>query len=185
MLNPLAISVLALLNERPMHPYEMYLLLLERQQDRIVKVRPGSLYHTVERLADEELVRATGTARAGNRPERTTYTITATGRDALVDRVGELIRVPVNEYPAFVVALAESHNVDRRAVLGLLAERIDHLQDLVAGTEKLHAQVNERAVPEAYTLVVGYLRTMHDTERRWLGALAERIENEDLPWPKA
>ena len=53
-LTPLAISVLALLNERPMHAYEMYQLLLSRHNNRIVKVRPGSLYHTVERLAGQQ-----------------------------------------------------------------------------------------------------------------------------------
>ena len=79
-LTPLGISALALLAERPMHPYEMYQLLMERSEDRVVKVRPGSLYHTVDRLAGQGYVRATGTGRAGNRPERTTYEITATGR---------------------------------------------------------------------------------------------------------
>ena len=49
-LTPLALSALGLLVERPMHPYEMYQLLLERHEDRFVKVRPGSLYHSVERL---------------------------------------------------------------------------------------------------------------------------------------
>ena len=54
-LTPLAVSVLALLRERPMHPYEMYSLLIHRQAEYLVKVRPGSLYHTVERLARDEL----------------------------------------------------------------------------------------------------------------------------------
>src|SRR5690348_15009877 len=111
-MTPLGISVLALLNERPMHPYEMYQLLIERHEDRIVKVRPGSLYHTVERLVDHECVEATGTGRAGNRPERTTYAITDVGREALTKRVADLIRTPVNEYPAFPVALGEAHNID-------------------------------------------------------------------------
>ncbi len=60
MLTPLAVSALALLNEHPMHPYEMYQSLLERHKDRIVKVRPGSLYHTVERLHAADLVEITG-----------------------------------------------------------------------------------------------------------------------------
>jgi len=46
-LTPLAISVLALLEERSMHAYEMYQLLITRHNDRLLKVRPGSLYHTV------------------------------------------------------------------------------------------------------------------------------------------
>ena len=40
-LNPLAVSALALLAERPMHPYEMYQLMLQRREDRVVKVSAG------------------------------------------------------------------------------------------------------------------------------------------------
>lgn len=67
-LTPLGITVLALLFERPMHPYEMYQLLIQRRDDRLVKIRPGSLYHTVDRLERQELVVALGTEREGNRP---------------------------------------------------------------------------------------------------------------------
>jgi len=38
----LGISVLALLAERPMHPYEMYRLLLDRHEDR----RDGTIFGT-------------------------------------------------------------------------------------------------------------------------------------------
>lgn len=97
-LTPLAIAVLALLNEGRMHAYEMYQVLLKRRNDRLVKVRPGSLYHTVERLAGQELVEATGTERAGNRPERTTYEITPAGQQALVARVEAGIETYTYEY---------------------------------------------------------------------------------------
>ena len=46
-LSPLALSTLALLTERPMHPYEMYQLMLQRREDRVVKVSAGSLYRAV------------------------------------------------------------------------------------------------------------------------------------------
>ena len=79
----LGISVLALLRQRPMHGYEMFQTLTARHADRVLKVRPGSLYHVVNRLAEEKLIRPTGTARNGNRPERTTYELTDAGLDAL------------------------------------------------------------------------------------------------------
>ncbi|BAS16724.1 transcriptional regulator protein [Arthrobacter sp. Hiyo8] len=44
-LTPLGVAALALLVEAPMHPYEMYQLLMARHEDRLVKVRPGTLYH--------------------------------------------------------------------------------------------------------------------------------------------
>src|SRR5260370_7054839 len=69
----LGVSVLALLRERPMHGYEMFQTLTARHRDRMLRVRPGSLYHVVNRLAEEKLIRQAGTGRNGNPPERTTY----------------------------------------------------------------------------------------------------------------
>src|ERR1700678_4818749 len=69
-LNSLGISVLALLRARPMHGYEMFQTLVERHADRIVKVRPGSLYHVVDRLEEEKVIRRAATSREGKPPER-------------------------------------------------------------------------------------------------------------------
>src|ERR1700759_3275317 len=66
-LTSLGISVLALLRERPMHGYEMFQTLVQRHADRIVKVRPGSLYHAVDRLTEEQLIRRGGGAWGGLR----------------------------------------------------------------------------------------------------------------------
>src|SRR6266545_791325 len=161
-LTPLAVSVLALLVEKPMHPYEMYNLLIGRHEDRIVKVRPGSLYHTVERLAGQELVQATGTERAGNRPERTTYTITAAGRAALRDRVTEMLATRVEEFPEFPLAISEAHNLG--------AAEVDGLVELA----------RNRGVAEAYWLAADYLRAIGTAERDWIARLIERISSEEL-----
>src|SRR6187397_3267085 len=100
-MRPLAVVSLALLSERPMHPYEMYQLLLARGQDATVKLRPGTLYHVVGWLLASGLVVATGTEREGNRPERTTYAITDDGRTALEAAVMSMLESPQAEYPDF------------------------------------------------------------------------------------
>ena len=41
--NPLALAVLALLFERPMHPYEMAATLKQRHKGESIKIRYGSL----------------------------------------------------------------------------------------------------------------------------------------------
>ena len=45
-LAPIAILILGLLAERPMHPYEMFQTTVERREDRLAKIRPGTMYHT-------------------------------------------------------------------------------------------------------------------------------------------
>jgi DNA-binding PadR family transcriptional regulator len=181
---PLGIAVLALLSERPMHPYEMYRLLLERHEDRRVKVRPGSLYHTVARMAELDLLKAVGTERDGGRPERTTYRITGAGRDALAERIRTLLATPLNEYPQFPVALGEAHNLARHEVVELLTVRIRRIEaELAESAVLLHAAA-ERQVEEAYLLAAHYQRELLTKEWEWLTGLVARLEREELRWPR-
>jgi DNA-binding PadR family transcriptional regulator len=181
-LTPLGIAVLALLNERPMHAYEMYQVLLKRRNDRLVKVKPGSLYHTVERLARHALVEATGTDREGNRPERTTYAITDAGRRALVGRVQAGIETFQYEYPLFPVVLSEAHNLDEEDALGRFRQRVRQLDLALADVEASITGATERQVPEAFWMAADYVRAQLAAEREWLTTLIKRIENEDLAW---
>ena len=48
-MTPLALAVLRLLDTRTMHPYEMHQVVRDHGTDQVIKVRAGSLYHTVER----------------------------------------------------------------------------------------------------------------------------------------
>lgn len=178
----LGTSVLALLCEKPMHPYEMYRLMLDRHEDRIVKVRPGSLYHTVARLADRSLVEAVGTDREGGRPERTTYRVTPAGRDALRAWIAENLGAPVNEYPRFPVALGEAHNLPLPEAIALLRTRIDALQADVDLAGPAIAEASTRT-HEAHLLDSLYLIEMARAEIGWLTRLLERLETKELTWP--
>src|SRR4051794_10270038 len=165
-----------------MHPYEMYQLMLERHEDRIVKVRPGSLYHTVERLQGLELVRATGVDRAGNRPERTTYAITDAGREALASRVSELLRTPVREYPHFPKALSEAHNLPAEQAVADLTAYLEGLEDDITELSSVIKEAGDRNVPETYWVVADYLLTTAVAQRNWIRTLINRIETKDLTW---
>ncbi|WP_405161108.1 PadR family transcriptional regulator [Nocardia sp. NBC_01499] len=179
---PLAIAVLALLEEQPMHPYEMFQLLIARREDALVKVRPGSLYHTVARLAEQELVQAEGVDRAGNRPERTTYRITERGRAALRTRIAEILRFPAPEYPVFPIGLAESHNLPKADVLALLRERLAHLEGELAEIGMLIGWAGERKVPRRYILVLPYLQAMLGAEVVWVNGFLAELEGGELEW---
>ncbi|MCX4095990.1 PadR family transcriptional regulator [Nocardia sp. alder85J] len=181
-LTPLALSVLALLEERPMHPYEMYQLLLSRREEYLVKIRPGSLYHTVDRLAEQELVRAEGTDRAGNRPERTTYRITASGTAALRARLTEILRKPIREFPIFPLALSEAHNLPKEEVIDLLTERIRWLELDVTEFDALQEWASARRVPRRYWMVLEFLRVQAHTEATWLRQLVAELTDGRLTW---
>ncbi|MFC9996782.1 PadR family transcriptional regulator [Nocardia sp. NPDC127526] len=181
-LTPLSIAVLALLEERPMHPYEMYQLLMTRHEDELVKVKPGSLYHGVARLAEGGLVVAEGTDRAGNRPERTTYRITEAGRAALRERITSILRQPVKEYPIFPVGLAEAHNLPADEVITLLSERITWLEGRRTEIEAMRDHAAKRDVPRRFWIVLDYLQSRISTEAEWLRGFIAELESGATPW---
>ncbi|MCW2769952.1 MAG: transcriptional regulator [Aeromicrobium sp.] len=181
-LTPLALSALALLAERPMHPYEMYQLLLERREDRFVKVRPGSLYHSVQRLHTDQLVEVVGTDRDGNRPARTTYAITDEGRSAVVARVRELLQQPVREYPHFPLALTEAHNIPADEAVADLSQYVAALDDDIAQIDTALEAARRSGKPETYLVGADYLLATTIAQRDWLTTLITRIQTKDFIW---
>lgn len=184
MIGPLAVAALGLLLERPMHPYEMVQLLLARSEDRLLKVRPGSLYHVVDRLAADGLVRPVGTERAGNRPERTTYAITASGAEAMGEWVRTALSTADPEYPRFPLALGEAHNLPRSEVVPRLRRRVTALHGLDAQLAEGERVVTGKSLPEAFWLDLPYTRALLAAEIEHLTRLADRIESGDLDWPE-
>ena len=181
-LSAMAIAALGLLAERPMHPYEMYQLLLDREEDRVLKVRPGTLYHTVDRLARDGLVRALRTEREGNRPERTTFEVTEPGRRELGRRVLEMLSSPAREYPQFPLAVSEAHNLSGAQVVACLRTRMRALRDEQDDLEKRLRAHGAPDIPRLYWLNVDYDRAMRAAELAWLRRVVDEISSGALPW---
>lgn len=180
-LTPLGVMVLALLGEGDMHPYEMIRLMRFRRDDRLVTITNGTMYHTVARLERAGLLAEVGVDREGNRPERTTYTVTDAGAAAVTEWVRrELSRV---DRPAeFRIALAEAHNLDRGEVTALLhahrEARATNLEEIATGLRAALA----KGVPTQYLLELEREETLLTADLAWLDRLIQRLESEDFPW---
>lgn len=181
-LTPTGIAVLALLKERPMHPYEMVKTMRDRHEDLIIKIKTGTLYHTVERLAEQELVSAVSTDREGNRPERTRYEITDAGRDRLDSQLADLLSTVFEECPRFPQAIAEAHNLPAEVVVERLETRLEILRSKVGMLAYGVDHLKEIKLAERLWLDVDYLYTMHKTEYDWIADLLERVRSGQIDW---
>lgn len=181
-LGMLAVAALGYLAERPMHPYEMYQLALHRQEDRVVKVSPGSLYRAVYGLEADGLVRASGTDREGARPERTTFEITEFGRERLGERLRELLSTPSAEYPELGLALSEAHELSADEVCRLLETRILRQRAELADLERRMVWATELEVPRVYWLNVPYTADALRAEVVHLERLIAEIAGGSMPW---
>jgi DNA-binding PadR family transcriptional regulator len=175
--NPLALAVLALLFERPMHPYEMGVILKQRHKEESIKLRYGSLYTVIELLLRRAFIVARETARDGRRPERTVYEITPSGRDELRAWMTDLIAEPVKEYPQFEAALCLLPVLPPDEALALLRARVERIaQNMAALTQHVEA-IGELNFPPLFLVETEYRLALMKAEQHFVAELVRQIES--------
>ncbi|WNV90658.1 PadR family transcriptional regulator [Umezawaea sp. Da 62-37] len=184
-IRPLAMVVLELLHEAPMHPYEIQQKIRHRQLGRLTKVTVGSLYHAVEKLEKDGLIEVVETSREGRRPERTTYRLTATGLDVFQEEVlGSLSDLTV-EYPRFAMALQHLHTQRREKAVAELRRRVHVLKKKLALVDAAITDLELQGVEPMFWLDYTYGRAMRQAELDWVERLIDRLVNDELTWPEA
>ncbi|MFI6102199.1 PadR family transcriptional regulator [Lentzea sp. NPDC051213] len=170
--NPLALAVLALLSEQPMHPYEMAQTMRERHQEEVIKLNYGSLYTVVETLRKHELITASATQKAGNRPERTVYAITDAGTAELHDWLRELIAVPAKEYPRFEAGISLIGLLPPQDALDLVEQREAAVGEQLTALAVLLERLAGLGLPQIAWIELDYRMAMLRAERSWLAWFA-------------
>jgi DNA-binding PadR family transcriptional regulator len=177
-----AVLLLALLHEQPMHPYQLHQTLLERGDARLVRITAGSVYHGIERLERDGLVEPVGTDREGRRPERTTYRLTDAGRAAFARRLTSLLGDEHPAYPLFTVGLAEAAELPADVVADQLERRLARQRERLEHLAGAYAQLRELGLPRRFLLDVEYdeARLRHEVE--WLDRTVRELRGDDLDW---
>ncbi len=181
-LTPTATLVLSVLNEQPMHPYEVLCRLTKRRDDRLVRLNPGAVYHAIDRLGRDGYVVESGVDRAGNRPERTTYTITGAGREALSRRAGELVSEHGGDYPPFPVGLALIHDLSAAEAVDRLRARRQAIAQSIEGSREQLDSVVARGLPRRFVLDGYYEIHQAEAAIEWLDATLAAIESGEIDW---
>jgi DNA-binding PadR family transcriptional regulator len=175
--NPLALAVLALLFERPMHPYEMGVILKQRHKEESIKLRYGSLYTVIELLLRRAFIVARETGRDGRRPERTVYEITPAGRDELRVWMADLIAEPAKEYPQFEAALCLLPVLPPDEALALLRQRLAAIGQKVAALAQHAEAIGELNFPPLFLVETEYRLALMKAEQQFVAELVRRIES--------
>ncbi|HEU5109144.1 MAG TPA: PadR family transcriptional regulator, partial [Micromonosporaceae bacterium] len=177
--NPLALAVLGLLIEKPMHPYEMSSTMRERVKEASIKLNYGSLYSVVDALQRHGLIEVRETVREGRRPERTVYAITDPGRTEFVDWLSELVSVPVKEYTQFEAALSLLPGLPPDEVLRLLTTRRSRLESELIGTQAILDRMTDQGM---YLLAIelDYVQELRKAELGFVERVIKWIQNGTL-----
>ena len=182
---PVALSVLNLLAERPMHPYEMRGLMRQRRHDRAFQVRESSVYDTVARLADRGLIEPVEVSREGRRPERTVYAITEAGHDELLDWLWELTSVPDAEYPAFAAPLMFIYALGKDRAIAALSQRAARLEAEISSSDAFATAMLSEVpeFPRIFGIEEEYAQAMRRAELTWVRATVAQLRDGTFPWP--
>jgi DNA-binding PadR family transcriptional regulator len=179
--SPLAMVLLALLVEAPMHPYRMQQVIKERGQDQLVNVaQRNSVYQTLDRLVREGLARPGGTSREAGRPERTVYEVTEEGAASLRRWLLEMLPEPAREFPEFPVALAFLPMLTPAETRELLERRVEALTERAGAVD---AQAPP-GLPRLFLIEDEYRAGMLRAEIAWLRTLIGDLEDGTLHWDR-
>jgi DNA-binding PadR family transcriptional regulator len=171
--NLLALSLLSLLTERPMYPYEMASKLRGRGKDNAIKINWGSFYTVVQNLEKYGFIEAVEVAREGRQPERTTYQITDSGREELRDWLRELLAVPEREHTRFEAALGESAGLPPDELIDLLQQRLAALEK-ANGRIQAELDTLRTQLPRLFLIESEYYLALRRAEEEWVrGLLAD------------
>ncbi|WP_063533728.1 PadR family transcriptional regulator [Burkholderia sp. MSMB1589WGS] len=184
--SPLALVVLAMLTEAPMHTYRIQQLVKLRGKDEVVNVKQrNSLYQTIERLQRDALIAVRETERDGAFPERTVYEITDAGRDTARMWLREQLAQPAREYPSFPAALsvlpllsaddARRQLEARAAALEAELARLDEAQDAALAMQ----------IPRLFLLDGELTRVTLEAELDWVRSIVEHLKVGALTWSEA
>ena len=178
--SPLALAIMNLLLERPMHPYEMKTTMKQRGHNEVIKLKGASIYDTVERLERGGFIESQETSREGRRPERTVYALTEHGRDELQSWMREIVSEPAREFPEFAAALAFIAGLDKGEAIELLQRRVlTQEAELAAARTKLQGTL-QAGIPRLFTLESEYLIALRRAEIDWVKQVVADIQRGEV-----
>jgi DNA-binding PadR family transcriptional regulator len=178
--SPLAMVLLSLVAEAPMHPYRMQQLIRERRKDQVVNVaQRNSIYQTIERLKRAGLIEVRESSRDERRPERTVYGITDEGTRTLHEWLGEMLSAPAREFPQFPAALAFLPLVSVKDAIGYFEARVDALSKQLV---EMDAELDGVDLPRLFLLEDEYIRALIEAELHWLRALIDDLRTGEITW---
>lgn len=181
----IALTALALLTERPLHPYEMQRLMHDRRKE-YAEGRTRALYRAIEELEAAGWIEPVETTREGRRPERTVYRITPEGREALEDWLQDVLERPAREHLAFTAAVGMLAYLPQDRAADALQHRVVELRaELAARDEASSALDQEMHLPRIVLLEDEHERALREAELRWVLALLEDMRSGRLVWDEA
>jgi DNA-binding PadR family transcriptional regulator len=168
---------------QPVHGYDVRRELLSWSADKWANVQPGSIYHALRKLSEEDLLREVATEQVGARPARTTYEITEKGAaefQTLLRGAWWSVATPPDPFMAAFSFLPALPRAEASAALRNRAVQLG------AGIQQLRALIgadwaDHKPVYVSWMWELSIERA--EAEIRWCERIAARIEKDEPYFP--
>lgn len=122
--------VLGLLNQKPMHGYQLHQEIEKTGMELWAEVNLSSIYNTLNRLEDNEMVEAKR-EKPGKMPERSVYRITKKGKEELALLLEQTLKDKRMHPSNLVVGVAFIKGLPKRKAVDCLKFRQDMMEKLL------------------------------------------------------
>jgi DNA-binding PadR family transcriptional regulator len=180
--SPLALAILVLLHESPMHPYRMQRLIKDRGKDQVINVEQrASLYQTINQLQRAGLITFWETERQEGFPERTVYKVTEKGRQFAADWLREMLSTPAKEFSEFPAAVSLLPLLTPEDALRQMETREARLADQITTIDE-EIQTYSTTLPKLFLIESDYMRSMLEAELKWVQSMIADLHSGQLNW---
>ena len=168
--------ILGFLKDRPLYGYELKQEIEKRMGDW-TSIAFGSIYFALNKMAEESLVKKAATEQEGNRPSRTIYEITDSGRAEFDKLLHQLWYKDERQYYEFDIGLFFLHSLPREEVLKALQERISGMEKTL---QYLHSheekQFENPHIPRLAEAIFSHSALHFQAELEWLQQVMENLK---------
>ncbi len=169
------IAVLGLLSERPMYGYEIHQEIKRRQMDYWAKIKLPSIYNTLTRLEEQQLIQA-GKEKVGKMPERNVYSITEAGHVKLKELVTHFLREEERPEWNFGLGVAFLFGAPRDVVLDTLQQRREDVAKRLALLEQ-ERDAHRDKIPFNWRMIIENGHKHMQLELDWLNSLIDKVKS--------
>lgn len=161
--------VLGLLMEKDLHPYEIRQTIKTRNWEQTFRIKDGSLYYAVDQLRQDGLIEVAETipVPGDNRPDKTVYRITESGKSQLLDMI--YAQMSQNFYPQhpLFITLPFVRHTDLTRVEELVGKQLEACLGRISHLESVLDIKKEKLPRGSIFMIEGVLR-FYKTEKEWL-----------------
>jgi DNA-binding PadR family transcriptional regulator len=181
--SPIALAILSLLIEKPMHPYRMQQLIEERGKNEVINIRHRtSIYQTINRLLRDRAIKIQGKKQNEGKPDLTIYEITDKGRAATYTWIREILSTPQQEFSEFPAAISFLMLLTPDDVVEQFKKRVNSLETTLTQIENQLETTKTMGLPRLFVLETEFQHTRVTSELEWTRLVINDIQTKKLQW---